>query len=345
MMSPKQDELDRILEAGFTHLGEGNLPAARASANAAKTLDPDAAPVYVLFGAVAQGEGDLKGAKASFEQAMTLDPEYFEPILLCAEAAEALGETREAMALLGRALDVAEEEEEFLDALLTKAELEISSGDPEGANATLDELPPPADEVRFPDPVLHLRAGDLLLALERAEEAEAHFLKAALEAPTRPDALYGAGLCAEARGDRPKMIEHFLEVRSLDAAAPPLPWQLDHDRMERLVEGALAELPEKARALLGNVPICVEDLPALALVSDGLDPRLLGLFAGVPYPEQSTLSAPVPQLEQITLYQRNLERAVQSEEELEAEVRTTLLHETGHFFGLDEAALERLGLA
>jgi predicted Zn-dependent protease with MMP-like domain len=343
-MSQAEDELDRTVAQGFALLAEGELAKAKAKAEAGRKLDPDAPTLYVLFGAVAQGEGDLQAAKAAFEKAMALDPEYFEPILLCAAVAEELGETREAMALLGRALDVAEEEDEFLDALLTKAELELSSGDPEGASATLDELPPATEEVRFPDPILHLRAGDLLLALERADEAEAHFQHAAHDEQARPDALYGAGLCAEARGDRAQMIEHFLEVRALDAKAAAFPWQLERDRMEQVVEAALADLPDKARALLGNVPICVEDLPAIALVKDGLDPRLLGLFSGMPYPEQSTLSTTVPELRQIILYQRNLERAVQSEDELEAEVRTTLLHETGHFFGLDEAALERLGL-
>ncbi len=44
------------------------------------------------------------------------------------------------------------------------------------------------------------------------------------------------------------------------------------------------------------------------------------------------------------LFRRNLERAAHDEDELREEIRTTLLHETGHFFGLDDAALEALGL-
>jgi predicted Zn-dependent protease with MMP-like domain len=49
-------------------------------------------------------------------------------------------------------------------------------------------------------------------------------------------------------------------------------------------------------------------------------------------------------LTQILIFRRNLERMVASDDELREEVRTTLLHETGHFFGLDEAALGELGL-
>ncbi len=51
-----------------------------------------------------------------------------------------------------------------------------------------------------------------------------------------------------------------------------------------------------------------------------------------------------PELTQIVLFRRNLERAAASEDELRREIRTTLLHETGHFFGMDEADLESVGL-
>ena len=44
------------------------------------------------------------------------------------------------------------------------------------------------------------------------------------------------------------------------------------------------------------------------------------------------------------LYQRNIERVARSMAEVEAEIRTTLLHETGHFFGLDEEDLAEMGL-
>jgi predicted Zn-dependent protease with MMP-like domain len=75
-------------------------------------------------------------------------------------------------------------------------------------------------------------------------------------------------------------------------------------------------------------------------VQDGLDPRLLGLFSG----PSMTEGGDAPSLQQITLYARNLERAAATIEDLEEEVRITLLHETGHFFGLDEDGLAELGL-
>ena len=52
-----------------------------------------------------------------------------------------------------------------------------------------------------------------------------------------------------------------------------------------------------------------------------------------------------PQLTQILLFRRNLERVAQDEEELREEIRTTLLHETGHFFGMTEKDLDDVGWA
>ena len=51
-----------------------------------------------------------------------------------------------------------------------------------------------------------------------------------------------------------------------------------------------------------------------------------------------------PHLDCVFLYKRNLERLSRNREELAREIRTTVLHETGHFFGLDEAELEGAGL-
>jgi predicted Zn-dependent protease with MMP-like domain len=89
--------------------------------------------------------------------------------------------------------------------------------------------------------------------------------------------------------------------------------------------------------------VVVAEVPAEADVDGGLDPRALGLFSGTAYPDVSNLGGQ-PGLTQIVLFRRNLERVAGTREELREEVRKTLLHETGHFFGMDEAALEGVGL-
>lgn len=332
------DEADPI-ERGWQLLEDGKIDEARRIADRAVVSTPESPEAHTLAGAVANAEGDSDGALEAFERAMELDDEYLDPILLAAETMALDGDAPRALELIERALDLAEEEEEYVDALLLKAEIELGDDDVEAATATLGELPP----VALPTAALELRAGDAFLELGDADRAQSHFERAAKAEPGNADAIYGLGLAAEARGERAAMIAQFQRVRAMDAKAKQAPWGVSTERLEELVESALAELPARAQKLLENVPVMVEDLPSEEVVADGFDPRGLGLFAGVPFPEQSALSGP-PHLEAVFLYQRNIERVARSVSEVEAEIRTTILHETGHFFGLDEDDLAEMGL-
>jgi predicted Zn-dependent protease with MMP-like domain len=85
----------------------------------------------------------------------------------------------------------------------------------------------------------------------------------------------------------------------------------------------------------------IDDVPSEALVADGVDPRLLGLFQGTPMPDDGALA---PTITNILLFRQNLARACVDADHLAEEIRITVLHETAHYFGLDEADLEALGL-
>ena len=333
------DEPNDQIERGWELLENGKIDEARKLADRAVIADAKSPEAHTLVGAVANAEGDVDGALEAFERAMELDDDYLDPILLAAETYALEGDTKEALKLCERALDLSEEEDEYVDTLLLKAEIELGDGDAEAAEKTLAELPP----VALPSAALELRAGDAFLEIDDHDRAAEHYGRAATLEPDNADAVYGLGLVAEARGEQAEMVTHFQRVCALDDKAAPLPWAVTEDRMEELVEAALAELPERAQKLLENVPVMVEALPSEEVVADGFDPRGLGLFAGIPFPEQSTLSGP-PHLEAVFLYQRNIERVARSTAEVEAEIRTTLLHETGHFFGLDEEDLAELGL-
>ncbi len=330
------------VSAGWEALEGGDVDKARARAEAAVKLDGKSADARTLLGATLAAGGDPDRALEEFARAMQLDPEGYEPALLAAETAAGIGELERAIELSDEAIDRSEEEDEFIDALLLKAELQLGLDDVDSAAETLAELPP--GDVKFPESLQHLRAAACLLEIEDLDGAEKHYQHALAAAPDSAEALHGLGLVAEAEGDRARMIDYFKKVRALDAKAPSPSWSLSTERIEQLAQETLAELPDRARELLANVPIVVEDSPSEALVDDGLDPRLLGLFTGVPYPEQSTLSGQAPHLEHILLFQKNLERDAHDEDEVAAEIRTTLLHETGHFFGLGEDDLEKLGL-
>jgi len=109
---------------------------------------------------------------------------------------------------------------------------------------------------------------------------------------------------------------------------------MDRDRFEQLAEEALESLPKEFREKLTNVAIIVEDTPP----RDWKERRLLlGLFHGVPRTEKSVFDSTPP--DHIYLYQRNIEAVCSSEGEIRRQIRNTLLHEVGHYFGLNEEEL------
>lgn len=110
--------------------------------------------------------------------------------------------------------------------------------------------------------------------------------------------------------------------------------RLSHREFERLVENALRAIPEEFSELMGNVVVRIEQEPPEDM------PDVLGVYEGVPLVDRSIDDMLFP--DSITLYEGPLKRACGSIEELEREVRITVLHEAGHFFGLDEAQLEDL---
>lgn len=112
-----------------------------------------------------------------------------------------------------------------------------------------------------------------------------------------------------------------------------------------LVERALAELPAQFAEHLEEVPIEIRSRPTREQLSRlGLDDDelLLGLYDGIPLTERSVehsgVRSPV-----IYLFQDDIEIASDTEGELIEQVRTTVLHEIGHHFGMDEDDLDELG--
>ncbi len=121
--------------------------------------------------------------------------------------------------------------------------------------------------------------------------------------------------------------------------------RLSDDEFEALVDEALDGLPPEFEPYLRNVVIEVEDAPDRQTLRNlGLRGRqtLLGLYHGVPLPEQSVQhSGRLP--DRITIYKESIEACCRSREDVVEQVRKTVLHEVGHHFGLDEDDLESKG--
>ncbi len=336
------DALSAHLDRGWDLLKGNDLAAARISAEAAMTLSPESPDALTLLGAVAGAAGDEDEALDLYRQAAAADPTYVSPLLYQAEILIlSREEYDEGLDLLEQALELSEDEDEYLDALILKAEGLVAKGDAaEQAAEALEELPP----VQFPDADLHLRVARCFLDLQKDDQAEEHYRKALELDPALGDAYHGLGLVYEAREDHRAMVKAWLKARELDLDEEPLPWAVDPEEFERIAEEALEELPERIRKLLENVPIVAADYPAVEIVAEGNDPRMMGFFSGVPYPEKSNISDQAPHLDCVFLYQKNIERMSRDRDEVAREIRITLLHETGHFFGLSEEELEEMGL-
>ncbi|MBE0602956.1 MAG: metallopeptidase family protein [Deltaproteobacteria bacterium] len=114
---------------------------------------------------------------------------------------------------------------------------------------------------------------------------------------------------------------------------------------DRALRGALSELPPVFRDALANVAVVVEDWPPDWLLDElGIphDDTLYGYYHGVPLPERSFQdSGNLP--DTISIYRGPLLEDFPNPGELSREIRITLLHEIGHYFGMDEEELERLG--
>lgn len=113
---------------------------------------------------------------------------------------------------------------------------------------------------------------------------------------------------------------------------------------ERLVDRALAAIPEPYRGALREVAIVIEDEPSRdQLLENEIDANdsMYGLYEGVPRNEYAADWAVAPN--RITLFRLPLEEDFPDPAELEDEVRMTVLHELAHHLGIDDERLDELG--
>jgi predicted Zn-dependent protease with MMP-like domain len=160
------------------------------------------------------------------------------------------------------------------------------------------------------------------------------------------DAHQLRGLLAERAGDDVKARREFAAARRIDPERFPKPFEMREEEFLETAKGVIAELEPEIREVLDDSAFFVQPFPAEELLRDTeppLDPQILGLFVGRSLVERSVNdSGTLPNT--LYLFQRNLERSVTTREELEEEIRITVLHEIGHHLGWDEDELSERGL-
>jgi predicted Zn-dependent protease with MMP-like domain len=120
--------------------------------------------------------------------------------------------------------------------------------------------------------------------------------------------------------------------------------KLARKEFEELVVLALRKLPRFFKKKMKNVDVVVEDRASRDLLSEmGLRSpfELLGLYQGVPLDQRGFYYGNVLP-DKITLFQIPIESICQTREEIEERVKEVVIHEVGHYFGLDDNRLREL---
>lgn len=112
---------------------------------------------------------------------------------------------------------------------------------------------------------------------------------------------------------------------------------------QQVVDAAQRRLPPDVRSAAAEVAVCFESHPNDALVAEGWEPDILGLFIGHEHRAELAEDQPLPP--QILLFLENIwDYAEEDEGFYRDEVRLTYLHELGHYLGWDEDEVARRGL-
>jgi predicted Zn-dependent protease with MMP-like domain len=186
---------------------------------------------------------------------------------------------------------------------------------------------------------------ELRLAEWKIGEARAT-LEKLLEVEKSSAALDRLALCAEIEGDFENADLILAQSVAIDPDGEPIP-RLGADEFEAVVAEAIERLNPETKKGLERCEIAIEPVPATWMVDphdpSGTPPDMLGMFAGDSELERTEFdTGALPP--RIFLFQRNLERACRTHEELVEQIRVTLFHEIGHMLGFDEEGVAGMGL-
>lgn len=116
------------------------------------------------------------------------------------------------------------------------------------------------------------------------------------------------------------------------------------ERARRGVERAVRDYPPRFRREMDNVALVVEDEPDPERLDEmEIEPpdTLYGLYEGIPLPEREwTHGNVLPDV--ITIYQRPILEDCEDEDEVVKAIGETVIHEFGHYFGLDEDQIDEI---
>jgi tetratricopeptide (TPR) repeat protein len=337
------DCLDQAMEASHG----GRTDEALAWLDEALKAHPDGAEAHNGRGEILWDEGKVEESLAEFELAAKADPKFVAAHLNRAELlVEEFAAYEEAIEHCDRMLaggaDLARlDRGTEAEVYYLKSKALFYQDDLDGALFLLRRAIKTGGE----QGVYRAFEGQILFEMGRFEEARKHLERAVVLEPEAPHAVYHLGLVLERLGEAEEAERALARANSLDPDHYLLPLAMDETAFEGAAREAVDNAPRSIREVLERVPLVIEDFPSEELIErDGVSPQTLGVFIGVPRKEALASDQP-RDLDRVVLFKKNLEKICRDRAELLEQIETTVRHEVGHYLGLDEEALERLGLA
>ncbi len=356
------DALATALDEAYEALYDERLDAARAALDKARRIDARSAEVRLFEIELLDAEGQSEEAVTAAEEAVeqmpgsmllrlklaTLLLDVYDDVPGARPLLEELvaridkGEEPDVGGVDGEAK--AEAREDFaLEVLLTLSDARAADHDQNGALEAAER----ASKLATEDPMARVALGAALFDVCRLDDAEKAVAQAVDRDPRCADAFWLRGRILTARGDDKGADKAFARAVQLDDERFRPPFRASEDAFAKLMEEGLEELPQQVRDYLKNVAVTVEDVPPMERLQQSdppLSPGSLGLYEGTP-PSLAEGTDPWGHFPScITLFRKNIEISCATEEELRDLVSTTLLHEVGHYLGLDEEDLDERGL-
>ena len=115
--------------------------------------------------------------------------------------------------------------------------------------------------------------------------------------------------------------------------------------VRRAYHQAHDRVPERLQDALSSIDVVVEEWPSghdLECLDTDAE-SLFGMYVGVPLPEREGGPGASGHPERITIYRQPILRSCATLAQAEREIRVTLWHELGHYLGMSEQDLDRLG--
>ncbi|MCC6554345.1 MAG: tetratricopeptide repeat protein [Polyangiaceae bacterium] len=272
------DQFSAHLDRGWDLVQRGDTRGAEASARRALELDPNSPEAHNLLGFVAALEGDGEEAIEAYRQAIALDDTYLEAMLNAAEVyIHPLGDFDQAIEMCDQALDLAEVDEEIIDALLLKFDALLGKGDVDEAAQVVARIP----EGPYDNPNHTFLVGRAHYEIGQAEKAAALIEEAARKDPRHGEAHYYLGLIRDEQGDVRAATQAFLRSRELDVELGMPPWAPGKEGLHAMAQRAIEALNQVLRRYVEGADVYIADVPGMELVAEGVDPRALVLLDGL----------------------------------------------------------------